>query len=662
MALSGGLKRWLVASALVSGLIVGIVTGLNPGSDDTLRTAWQMHTILVGASGAGQADGADGIARADFDGDGKLDAVTGHEQGLALTLSLSPGIIAGAVNSPWPATVKLPNGANMCSVEDAIPCDVDADGAIDIVAACETGPQRVEIMFSPSPPNTRTELTTAANWTRVTIDASANRRSMRAACVDLAGDGALELLIGEKDAGVASTLGYYSSATPRTGSSWTHTDIIPVGWVMDLEVLPNGNIFVSDKEGITAPSPDNSHRGLKLLINDGLDPPGFTETWISAVEGAWKWFDVVDWDGDADLDVVACRSEAPSLHEQTIWINGGGGSWSEIPIPIPASVGLCQETTAKDIDGDGDLDIGTSYSNATDLTSVGWMRRSGPALSPTFERGEISGKLSASSDVKMDNLEWWDIDEDGDLDAVVTEQHVATGTGPGLGVIWFANPKLPFVPGVAPPSVQCTVLTSGSQVAGTSAVTAAIAPGANRLIVAFVQTALTATAAPTTVSGAGLTFTQVATVPFSTSNARRITALRAMSASPGTGVVTIDMGGVNQTSFIWHIAECSGTAITGTNGGDAIVQSATQTATSATSITTTLAALEAATSVNLAASGVAIGGNQTPDADFVELAEQSVATGPGGIEVEWATNQAPVTPTFASANAGAIALELRIAP
>ena len=61
-----------------------------------------------------------------------------------------------------------------------------------------------------------------------------------------------------------------------------------------------------------------------------------------------------------------------------------------------------------------------------------------------WDRGEISGDAIGDG-VKFDNLIWYDIDEDGDLDVITTEQNepMVDGPGPGLGVIWYENPMNP---------------------------------------------------------------------------------------------------------------------------------------------------------------------------------------------------------------------------
>lgn len=665
----GTLRTWLVASTVVVGAIVGAMVGSNPGTGLNLTSAWQRRIISPGASGAGQLDGADGIDAADVDGDGLLDVVSGAEQGLRLRLAFHPGL--HAVRQEWPS-VTIP-AVNMCSVEDAVFCDLNDDGALDIMAACETGAQRVEIMFAPTPPNTLAELLQTGNWTRVTIDASANRRSMRIACADIDGDTDMDMVVGGKDDGVnAGDLAWYEQgADPLDGSLWTFNAITGAGWVMqmylaDIDGDTNLDIVYSDKENIVVPTPDATQRGIRILFGDGTGTFGSPVS-VTPVEGQWKWFHLVNWDGDAELDIVACRSEPPAVHEQAVYINGGdGASWTEVPIPLVAGVGFCQHTTAYDIDLDTDLDIVTSYSNAEALSGFTWQLRSGDALTPSFTKGQIAGVLDADGDTKFDNLICVDIDEDGDVDCLTTEQHVPNDTGPGLGMLYFENPTIAFVPPPPPPPpdiVDCTLLTQGSQVGGTDAVTASVAPSSNAVVYAFFMSALAANPGTPTVSGNGLTYAQEERITFHNDGDRHITVFRALGASPSAGAITASYGATAQTSHLWAIVECTNVDTGGTNGSGATAQSVTTTVAANTTLTNNLAALNAATSVHLAAVGLSINNSTTPDAQFVELADVSTGTGTSGLEIQWATNETAVTPTWpAAANAGAISLEVIIAP
>lgn len=661
-------------------LLVGALTfGLPSGGPITISdtgagvSGWTMHTILAGANGAGFPDGADGIDMADVDGDGLLDVAVGHEQGLRATLSFNPGTTGNLVEGLWP-TVTLPStGGNLCSPEDVAIADVDLDGALDLVAACETGLVRVTVLYAPTPPNTRSELLDPANWTRVDLTASAtNGRAMRVRAIDLAGDSAVELVVGGKESDgppEAAHVGYYSSATPRVAASWTFTSVVPAGWVMNMYVVDFNadgdlDIIYSDRDPINTPGTDNSKRGVRWLDSDGADPPAFTERTISAIESVHKWFMLLDWDGDLDLDVLDCRSD-PSINTSTAYINGGGGlSWTTQSIPQPSGVGQCQHAYSVDWNLDTFPDLTFSYSNGEGLsTAAGWTNGVASLTAPSLSRLEISGILSTTSDVKMDNQFWDDVDQDGDQDLLLTEQHVPNDNGPGIGVVYFENPTVTFEAPPAPSAITCSSLTSGySAVGATSIATASVSPGSNRLIVAVFQSALAAGPAAPTVTGNGLTWVQIQTLQYHTSNARRITFFRALGAAPTPGAITASYGATSQTAFSWSIVECANVDTSGTNGSGAVVQNATNTATGATSISNTLAALGAATSVHLGA--VALAGNNatTPDPDFAELSDNGGNTGAQSLEVEWAANQTVMTPTFGTNNAGAISIEVKIAP
>jgi hypothetical protein len=638
-----------------------------------LSSAWVIRTILEGGSGAGQPDGADGVAAADVDLDGIEDLATGHEQGLRTTVKFNPG--PALVRLPWPK-VTLPT-VNSCSPEDAQVEDLDADGAPDVIAGCETGTSTIEIYFAPAPPNTRSELLVAANWTRVQITA-ATQRSMRIVPIDIVGDSALELVVGGKESSCGTPpigeaqVGYYSSATPRNGASWTFTPWVPVGWTQQLYVLDfdadtDLDVVYSDYERVDCPAIDNSRRGGRWLELDATAAL-VDEHPITAVEGNHRWFTLYDADEDDDLDYLDCHSDAGPPPVSTLqWLlNGGGGlSWTSDALPSMGNVGACIHPIVFDPDLDGRHDIAVSYSHAQGRSGAIWMRRLAGAslVGASWARGEISGSLDADSDVKFDNLVVGDPDGDGDPDLYTSEQHIPAGTGPGLGVVYLDNPRIPFVPPEPPAAIVCTALDSGSGTAATSAVTNSLSPAPNAVIYAVFQSSLAANpAAPTTVTGNGLTWAQEETIAWHNDGDRRMTVFRAMGAAPSSGAITASWGAVSQTSFLWSVIQCTGVDAGGTSGSAATVQSVTTTVTGATTLTNTLAALAAPTSVHLAFVGLNINNATAPDADFAELTDVAVGTGAAGLEAEWATNQTAVTPTFATANAGAISLEVRIAP
>lgn len=657
-------RKWRAGAGVMAGVLAAVVVGVVAnfgGSSIDMETAWQLHQIVVGVAGSGNPDGADGVDVLDINGDGLLDVVSGHEQGSRVTVSLHPH--NSVVEDPWP-TVTLPNTVQ-CNYEDATFGDVDQDGAIDVIAACEVvgATTNVQIFFAPTNP---ASLLTAGAWTRVDITAATNR-SMRVELADVAGDDSPEIVVGEKESPGEAALVYYSSETPRTAASWTRTVIVPVGWTMqmyvqDLDGDTDIDIVYTDREPIDFPASDDTKRGLRWLESDGASTPSWTEHQISAVVADHKWFSLRDWDDDGDLDIFDCRSTSTPTNEGHVFVNAGNfASFADVVVAHAADVGICVHHSAEDIDQDGQIDLAYSYAQAPSLSGLVWQRVTGSLAAPTLERGEISGVLSAN-DTKFDNLIWADIDGDGDKDAVSSEQHLDSGTGPGLGVVYAENPLNTFVAPPAPPNVTCTLLTSGStSTDGTSVVTASVTPAANRLVLAAVLSGGANLGTPPTATGNGLTYVQAAT-QLHPNTTRRATLFRAMGASPSAGAITFNFSAGTQTAFVWSVIECSGVDTGGTDGSAAVAQTVTNTVAAATTINATLSAFGSSSNRAVAFVGLDIQSSVTPDADFTELSDNAIGSGAMTMESETAVNQTTCDPTFSTNNALIIAAEVKVAP
>ena len=204
--------------------------------------------------------------------------------------------------------------------------------------------------------------------------------------------------------------------------------------------------------------------------------------------------------------------------------------------------------------------------------------------------------------------------------------------------------------------VTATQLTSdASETDANSYATTSISPTADSLILAAVGSTL-GTGGPNTptASGASMTWVQVATVAISTTG--RITVFRTLNSSPGSGAITFDFGGETQDRGLWTIAEFSGVVTTGSDGADAVVQSATDTAT-ATSLTVTLSAFSNSGNATYGAlfnnSATAI----TPGSGFSELSETQQSQ---TVQAEWKnTNDTTVDWSWSgSLDAGGIAIEI----
>jgi hypothetical protein len=407
-----------------------------------LGTKWEWHAI---AAGSATLRGSDGVHLADINGDGRLDVVSGHEQSHKVSVSLHPGF-GPEVGSPWP-TVVLPSNSNINGPEDAVFADVDGDGRKDVIVGAEGG-QRVTVLFAPTNPS---DLLTASTWFRMDLGVNV-MRVMRVAFANVAGGSRPEIVVGGKESsGKAATIGYYrltNPSQPHMANSWTYTSIRQVGWVMQMFVLDvdgdgDRDIVYTDREPIREPARVNTAMGLRWLESSGGTIPRWTNHPISPAEAHHKWFDLVKWDGDNDLDIVDCRSAA-GIAQYNLWLNNGGWqSWTRVVIPAPSDVGQCQHITFANVDKAGPRDLGITSSHAAGLSGVIWLHNAGTAAAPVWERGEISGS-ELGDGIKFDNLVWYDVDNDGDLDAITSEQHEPDPpTGPGLGVIWYENPLNP---------------------------------------------------------------------------------------------------------------------------------------------------------------------------------------------------------------------------
>lgn len=215
-------------------------------------------------------------------------------------------------------------------------------------------------------------------------------------------------------------------------------------------------------------------------------------------------------------------------------------------------------------------------------------------------------------------------------------------------------------------AISMTSLTSGgSASSANSYATASISPSASKIILLGVANPRGA-GSPNipTVTGASMTWTQVATYLDSSASLRRITLFRSVNASPGSGALTIDFAGQSQDACMWSVTEVTGADTGGTNGSNAIVQTATGEANgTVTGVTATLGAFSNASNATFGivrhnSNGLAI----TEGSGFTELSEVAITNNRYQTQYK-ATNDTTVDWSWSSTslNATAIAAEIKIA-
>ena len=161
-----------------------------------------------------------------------------------------------------------------------------------------------------------------------------------------------------------------------------------------------------------------------------------------------------------------------------------------------------------------------------------------------------------------------------------------------------------------------------------------------------------------TASGLNMTFVQHSTSSGGTNN-QRITLFRALSLSDQTGVITINFSSTTNLSGCgWSVLSCASCDQSGTDGANAIVQAATNSANGTNNLTVTLAAFADANNATFACVTLNGNGTITPGSGFTELGESNNTR---SIESMWKnTNDTTSDWTFSSTFVSAgIAIELK---
>lgn len=170
-----------------------------------------------------------------------------------------------------------------------------------------------------------------------------------------------------------------------------------------------------------------------------------------------------------------------------------------------------------------------------------------------------------------------------------------------------------------------------------------------------------ATCAPT---GTGQTWTEIGTAggQLNQSGNRRIQVFRFAPASLNTNQTNFNYTGTQDGGFVF-ICEVLGSVVTGTNGADAIVQTATASANGADP-SITMSALKGGNSVIAMFINETNPGAGTPESGWTQTANGGYATPDTGgyslFGINWATDNTPSF-TSASSNWGGIALEIQSA-
>jgi hypothetical protein len=403
--------RGFLAGILLAFLIVPDLL-LAQDKDSTGRSQiWQRHTIDDSSLGA------DGTKFADVNKDGQMDLISGWEEGGVSRIYLHPK----NPKDKW-SYIELPSP----DVEDAFVADLNNDGYMDLITLSEGAHQRVTVHWAP---NNAEDYLRAENWISKDVPVTIGKTKwMFGRALDVDGENGLDLIIGSKNP--TGTLGWLKiPEDPMQMVDWEFNKISDAGWIMSIEILDMNNdgeqdLVITDRKG--------ELRGLRWLENPGKG--ALSREWknhlIGASEGEPMFMDYFEiGKGSADIDFIV-----PDLATGWEYFIKKKGEWSSEIIPFPGMAGRRGKSViAEDINQDCQFDLIASFEGALD--------RSGLIALMNFQsKNPYVMDISGKEGVKYDFILIKDIDGDGDLDVITSEETAADGSKKGLGVVWYENP------------------------------------------------------------------------------------------------------------------------------------------------------------------------------------------------------------------------------
>lgn len=216
---------------------------------------------------------------------------------------------------------------------------------------------------------------------------------------DLDGNGSLDLAVALR--GASQIAIYFQDPTTGLFSKTSLPFSLP-----DVEAVAVGEIDGNPGPDLVAvtPFPDNT---VYLLTNNGSGSFAAPVP-IGTMPGSVDEVEIVDMDGDSDLDVIAFESDG--ARSNVLWFpNNGSGTFDPPNLVFDISAGV-RGFAVGDLDNDGDIDFVTANST---LDQSRWHENDGVGNFPPLGERLNQAPLSSPHDVVLS-----DVDNDGDLDII----------------------------------------------------------------------------------------------------------------------------------------------------------------------------------------------------------------------------------------------------